>query len=439
MDRKRLGANRRGALPHSAPGRPGGVLQLGARLLLKGIGWSFALALAALLGLSLLIFLDRHPRVKDAIDATQTERLWASDWVAANRANLKRLDSIEFSAREASLLLNALLDKTGRGRGRIQLGEGRAHLVLSLRWPTDLLAGYLNIELELADSGPRPQVESARVARLPLPRPLVQTLTERALGAIDRAQVLRGIHIQPDRLRLSYAWRADTLARISGGLVPRTDLATVLSFQESLTRLTEQTPKRQPLQLANLLSHLLREAGGIDAADPVATNRALLLSLTAYVNGRSIQDPDSRTAGPPIRPRLVLLRGRQDLGQHFMTSAVLAIQGGDALSNLVGWYKEMSDSNGGSGFSFADLTANRAGIRFAKLATGSPAQALALQRSGAAGLSEDDFMPSVAGLPKSLTKAQFSARYGDSHHPQYQRLITAIDQRIESSRLYRPQ
>jgi hypothetical protein len=92
-------------------------------------------------------------------------------------------------------------------------------------------------------------------------------------------------------------------------------------------------------------------------------------------------------------PRKVTLNGRTDSPQHFTISAALAAHAGSPLSDAIGLYKEVDDSRRGSGFSFNDLAADRAGTRFGDLATRSPASARQLQQRVAFGIREPDFMP----------------------------------------------
>ena len=174
-------------------------------------------------------------------------------------------------------------------------------------------------------------------------------------------------------------------------------------------------------------------------SDATAENRALILALAAYVNRRAILPAQEDPGAPSARPRFfhpVVLRGRRDLAQHFITSAALTAQGGDALSDLVGLYKEVSDADGGSGFSFPDLTADRAGTRFAELAVGDVAGARALQSAARRGLREEDFMPPIDGLPEGLAKGDFAALYGDTRGPAYRRVSDEIERRIDHTRLH---
>jgi hypothetical protein len=52
---------------------------------------------------------------------------------------------------------------------------------------------------------------------------------------------------------------------------------------------------------------------------------------------------------------------------------------------MIGLFKEMTDARSGSGFSFNDMAANRAGTRLGALAVGDPAK---LQQRLTAGLLE---------------------------------------------------
>lgn len=129
--------------------------------------------------------------------------------------------------------------------------------------------------------------------------------------------------------------------------------------------------------------------------------------------------------------------GRRDLAKHFMASAVMAAEGGSTLSHLVGQAKELGDANGGSGFSFVDLTANRAGIRFAELATGSAVGARHVQLLARSGLDQNAIMPTVDGLPEGMQRAALERAVGDVGSPDYERVLARIDRRINNAPLYR--
>ena len=158
-------------------------------------------------------------------------------------------------------------------------------------------------------------------------------------------------------------------------------------------------------------------------------NRAALLVLTLYANHRP---PDTIVASaaswPAPRPLVLTLRQRDDSALHFLISAVIAAQAGTPLADAVGVWKELADARaGGSGFSFNDLAADRAGARVGERAVRDAGQ---LQARFAAGPPESDFMPNAADLPESMPEAAFVARYGGIGAAPYNRMLAEIEKRV---------
>ena len=172
--------------------------------------------------------------------------------------------------------------------------------------------------------------------------------------------------------------------------------------------------------------------------DPVSENRSLLLVLGAWAAGRGMgQLLPRETRRSRIRGFRLSLERRRDLAQHFLVSAAIAAGSDSTLSNAVGLFKEVRDARSGSGFSFADLAADRAGTRFGELATRSSASALRVQRLLAAGVKEADIIPRVRDLPENMSTAEFKSRYGKIGSPTYNEITNEIERRIEACLLYK--
>jgi uncharacterized protein YfiM (DUF2279 family) len=191
------------------------------------------------------------------------------------------------------------------------------------------------------------------------------------------------------------------------------------------------------------LPQLLRSLVSMAAArsserGAVEENRAAIVALTFYVNRwpLAVLSADARTWPVPATRRVVL-RGREDLAQHFMVSALISAASGTALASAAGLYKEVSDTRRGSGFSFSDLAADRAGTVFGQLATRSPDSARQLQSHIAGGLAEDDMMPAIDGLPDNLSDAELTRRFGGVGGVGYTAMVREIDQRVANLALYR--
>jgi hypothetical protein len=102
------------------------------------------------------------------------------------------------------------------------------------------------------------------------------------------------------------------------------------------------------------------------------------------------------------------------------------------LSDAGGLIKEELDSlTMGSGFSFADLAADRAGARFGEMATDSEASALAIQARLKDGYKVDDFFPAVTNLVENLTVEQFRRDYGGVGSARYREVLADIDARLD--------
>jgi hypothetical protein len=131
----------------------------------------------------------------------------------------------------------------------------------------------------------------------------------------------------------------------------------------------------------------------------------------------------------------VTLGGRRDLRRHFVLSAAVVAAGRDAQAFALGEMKELLDaSDGGSGFSFDDLAADRAGQRFARLAVaGGPADWRAAADALAAGAA---LLPPLDGLGSGLDAATFARDYGALDDPRYAALIAEIDRRLDALPLY---
>jgi hypothetical protein len=126
------------------------------------------------------------------------------------------------------------------------------------------------------------------------------------------------------------------------------------------------------------------------------------------------------------------LRKRSDWLRHYWVSAALTVLASGRMSDMLGVLKEELDGgDGGSGFSFGDLTADRAGTTFAALATRDDRSAAAVQRW----VLEPDsdlqlLMPEAYDLPENLSDAEFARQFDRVNGPRYQTMLQEIERRI---------
>ena len=134
----------------------------------------------------------------------------------------------------------------------------------------------------------------------------------------------------------------------------------------------------------------------------------------------------------------VNLADRRDLNVHFMYSVVLTILSNQGVTLSIGEIKEISDSAaGGSGFSFIDLTADRAGVYFAQYAISNPSAARKLQDRIARQQDEGSVFPDIALLEEGLSEAEFKQRFQNTESAAYQQVVAEIDRRISALPIYR--
>jgi hypothetical protein len=180
------------------------------------------------------------------------------------------------------------------------------------------------------------------------------------------------------------------------------------------------------------------DAANVGARSAVEQNAAAILALGIVVGHERLsrfagmdRNDDLVRAAAQLR-RGTTLREREDWARHFCLSAALAVVESGFVSDLGGLLKEEVDSLAkGSGFSFGDLAADRAGVRFAAAATASQAAALAVQARLQAGFAIDDVFPPVADLAENLTVEQFRANFGGVGAPKYRAVVAEIEARLD--------
>jgi hypothetical protein len=116
------------------------------------------------------------------------------------------------------------------------------------------------------------------------------------------------------------------------------------------------------------------------------------------------------------------VRERRDLCQHFMVSCALTEMVGPELAETAGLLKEQKDSLGGSGFSFADLGADLAGIAFARdVKEGAIPLGQLAERFRVA-----DYVPDPAGLKEGLSAKEFLREYGSPSDERFREARAAL-------------
>jgi hypothetical protein len=140
-------------------------------------------------------------------------------------------------------------------------------------------------------------------------------------------------------------------------------------------------------------------------------------------------DPDSELVRRATAiSRGTTLRGREDWPRHYVVSAALAVLAHPWVSDAGGLMKEEADAlSQGSGFSFGDLAADRAGVRFAEASTSSETSAKTMQLLLQSPLNMDELFPKTLDFPENLTIQEFRQKFGSVGSERYRQEIIRIE------------
>jgi hypothetical protein len=165
----------------------------------------------------------------------------------------------------------------------------------------------------------------------------------------------------------------------------------------------------------------------------------VIFTVNDYVNKRETQKLlPAAEAEPATEQRYsAFMYKRIDLAKHFIGSAALTASANGQVAKVMGEEKELSDAQGGSGFSFIDLAADKAGTRFGEIATSSPENARKIQQAMSKIEDYTDFMPDPRDLPENMDEAEFKRRFESIDSPAYQEVVRQIDLRISAASIYK--
>ena len=416
------------------------------RILLRAAAVAALLASAAVL-VALLAMLQAEPAVASPPDVGHLDVARALSLLRTHDPRQARpgaVSSAVMNERDLEVLLSHGARRWFNVASRVSLERGHASVQLSSLAPANPFGRWLNLEVHFEETGGLPAMDRISVGRLPVPAWLAERLSLYLVGRAGLsaelelvAEVVRRVRFSPRQMLVTYAWQGDSVGRLFSGLLAADELLRLRPYSDRLVELSARPRTSFEVPLAPLLGAMFelarqRSAAGADAA---AENRAALLVLTLHANGRTVGSiaPAARH-WPQPRPMRLLLGGRVDFPLHFLVSAALAAEGTTPLSKAIGLYKEVADSRGGSGFSFNDMAANRAGTRFGELAVQAPRQ---LQDRLAHGVQDTQLLPRTDDLPEFMPEPEFLRRFGGVLAPAYNALLADIDRRIGALPLLR--
>lgn len=332
--------------------------------------------------------------------------------------------------------VNYLAGRYLHGRGALRLQEDGAGIALTVTLPAHR---FLNVRALVAPSEGIPRIASAHLGSLPVPAALVEFAAAQAIATYGfkkewelAGQALRKLAFDASRgtASLTYAWEPGILDRARAAAQSEADIKRLRESQLSLAALLAHRAPGTRISLAEVLGATIPTS-----EDASLRGRATLLVLASHLAGKDLAAvvPAARN-WPRVRWVSITLAGRHDLAQHFVISAALAAWAGEPVADAIGLYKELEDARHGSGFSFIDLAADRAGTRFGEMLIRNPEQLIAAMSNP---FRDEQLLPAVGDLPEYLHQPEFKRRFDSPDSPEFKALAAEIERRLDTLPLYR--
>jgi hypothetical protein len=407
------------------------------------IGWGLLVSLLAAFTVLPWLMLDNAPAIEPPAEFRRTDLAWVKMLFQKHDPRRQAPDvihSIQLDEFELNRLLNYAVELNQVSGIAAELTPGTATLTATLSMPPNPFGSHLNLSAEVAEAPGGIRIVSLQLGSMPLPGVLADGMAHLAHRWLRRdetyatlADAFAQVNFDENQATLDYRWHPELLTQLERKsaelLISSEDQERMLAYARQLDALLKPHPHGSTVPLVQVVAPLFARAQQLgDHAQE--ENRAALTALAAYLSGISLSkllDEDSQS----IRraPRVLLsLHGRRDFAEHFIISAAIAVNGGSRLASAIGLLKEEEDASKGSGFSFTDLAANRAGVQLGKLATGKAAARV--QANLAAAKRDADLLPDFRDLPEFMPQTEFDRRFGPIGGTRYQQIIARIDTRL---------
>ncbi|MEY3288259.1 MAG: hypothetical protein RLZZ419_501, partial [Pseudomonadota bacterium] len=395
---------------------------------MKALSHLLLLCLSALLILCvLLIFfgISNKPDIAVAWTLTHHDIARAKKILyEGSKTKPDEINTIELTQADLNLAANYLLNRYKKSAVHIELKKDVLRFTVTMTLPSNNLGQYLNISFRLGNENQSeiPSLTKFKAGKLLIPAKFAAFVIDNIIRHtslkeyfILATRPISSIKIDPEKATISYYSSMKTLIQARDFLTQGgDDNANLDIYQQKIDDIIAQHDPAWRLSLADLLKPLFELALQRSTLEnAIAENKMAIIAVNNYVNRKETK----KFLSVPT-PKLTaekrystFLYKRIDLAQHFIGSAAITASVNGQVAKVVGEEKELSDAQGGSGFSFIDLAADKAGTRFGEMATSSPENARKIQKAMSAIKNYSDFMPDPTDLPEHMDEAEFKQRY----------------------------
>ncbi len=415
------------------------------------------------------IFLDTKPLVIKPNQLNPESLRLAKNLIKSTHKNLlntAQTHSFKISIPQLEALLSLASHSVQPIAARANYLDDLLVIYTSIKLPLPIPTRYLNLQIKTSGDLLNSPNSYSKIGPLELPNKLVLSLLKLPLHLMfsktQREAINNSIYnvtfkdkhllVQADPfidikyLSSIFKYKAKQALELTTLSKPNTLNPKVIFYYQYLTKISTYIASinNTHLSLHSISAPLFKEAAkkSLISQDAQTENEAAIIALALFTGDYNLYAVIKNTLGLTLQKTThnirFTLNNRRDLALHFIYSAMIKVLANSNISNAIGEIKEISDSaKGGSGFSFPDLLADRAGVQFANKAMDSTETATQLQKNVAASRFETDFFPSISGLEEGLNAQQFQRKYGDKESTRYQTTVAEIDRRIQSLNIYK--
>ena len=354
-----------------------------------------------------------------------------------------KVKTLNLNQNDINIAASYLLDHFVENTVQIRITGHTLFVQIAVFVPQSFWGRYLDFSFKLMQSNDDINIKSLKIGEISIPDAAANYLLRSvirmpALGSYWQlaTQYVQHVHITSGNVEIRYLGAMVDAAR-QLVMQKHRDYPNLHLYQQQINDIVAAHDPAWRLSLMNLLQPLFAAAfQRSDEDTAIQENRAVIIAVASYIYKHDLRRylPLGLVYSKEYE---VYAYKRVDIPQHFIASALIAAVDSSLLAEKMGIDKEFSDADGGSGFSFIDLTADRAGNKFGQFAIASPDQARQLQAFMAISKDYTDIIPNALDLPEHLDEASFKQRYQRADSPEYPNMLQEIDRRIRDLPVYK--
>lgn len=398
--------------------------------------------LSTLIAILLCFAIDDSPSpVKyQSLDHDDIQRAKQLLHVAPDERNT--LKTVSLNPKDLNIAASYLLGHFVKNTTSIDIQQDKLRVQIAIFVPESLWGKYLDLHFALRQVDDTIRIKSFKIGEISIPDPAANVLIPAIVEYsplnkywLVAKQYVKNVRVTPQALEVSYLGSIVDAAK-QLVIQKHQKYPHLHEYQQQINAIVSAHDPNWRLSISELLQPLFLSAyQNTKEEDAIQENRAVIIAVGSYIYKNDLYR--FLPLGLVYSKELpVFAYKRTDIPQHFIASALLAAVDASLFAEQIGVDKELGDAAKGSGFSFIDLAADKAGTQFGKAAIATREKAREFQKRMAAIKDYNALIPQIDGLPEHMDEAEFQARFQAVGSPAYKQMVEEIDRRISNLPLY---